>query len=130
LNKEQLGWRIIPESAENSPRAPWWYQAESKKRFRKFSLNPTAEILGYLYDYPHQVPARILALVKTQVPSELESLNEIEIHQLICCVRLLQTPLLPEEYQQQVFLRVRELIDRTVSRDPTHQFRASTKQSS
>jgi hypothetical protein len=72
LDKEQLGWRIIPECAENSPRAPWWYQAESKERFQKFSLNPTAEILGYLYDYP-----------------------------------------------QQVFLRVRELIDATVARDPS-----------
>lgn len=50
LNREQWGWRIIPETAESSPRAPWWYQKGREESFEGFSLNPTAEILGYLFD--------------------------------------------------------------------------------
>ena len=37
-------WRIIPETAENYPHAPWWNQLNREDYFSGFHLNPTAEI--------------------------------------------------------------------------------------
>jgi len=118
LDQEQHGWRIIPETADSSPRAPWWYQAERKVSFEEFSLNPTAEILGYLYDSQQQVATETLSFVSDRVLSQLKSIDEIEMHDLLCCLRLLKAPSLPDDYRHQVAGRVRELIDGIVACDP------------
>lgn len=60
FNAARQNWRSIPEEAEMSPRAPWWYQAGRMEKFEEFSLNPTAEILGYLYDCRQHAPTEIL----------------------------------------------------------------------
>ncbi len=118
FDKERQGWRIIPEVAEKSPRAPWWYQAERKDRFEEFSLNPTAEILGYLYDCRQQVPSETIALASNRVLSELSTLDKIEMHELLCCLRLLQSASLPQDVGEQVRTRLLELIDSTVACNP------------
>ncbi len=114
----RLNWRIIPLVAERSPRAPWWYQADNMEKFDAFSLNPTAEILGYLFDGKSQVPEDTIAPVSDRVLSELTSIEKIEMHKLLCCLRLLETASLPTDYQQQIENRLRQLIGNTVARDP------------
>ena len=111
-------WRSIPEEAEMSPRAPWWYQSGRMEKFDEFSLNPTAEILGYLYEYGQQAPTEILTSVCSRVLSELQKLDKIEMHDLLCCLRLFQTSALPVHYRDQVEGRIRQLIGDTVSCDP------------
>ncbi len=44
-------WRIIPETAEASPHAPWWNNNELEKTFGNFLANPRAKICGYLFHY-------------------------------------------------------------------------------
>ena len=118
LDREQGGWRIIPETADNSPCAPWWCQEDRKESFESFSLNPAAEVLGYLYDNQERVPEESLALVSQRVLRELNGLEKIEMHDLICCLRLLRTTTLPQEYRIGVRTKLKELIAGTVACDP------------
>jgi hypothetical protein len=107
FNQQQASWRIIPEIAEQSPRAPWWYQQERKERFETFSLNPTAEILGYLYDYQETVPDDVIALVTEQVFANLRDADNLEMHEILCLLRLFRTETLAERYKQEIFAKVK-----------------------
>lgn len=119
LDREKGHWRIIPRSAEQSPHAPWWNQTDREHVFDCFSLNPTAEILGYLYDYQAQVPSEILSLVSDRVVSHLSGLEKIEMHELLCCLRLLQTKTLPVEVHERICQKLTQLIGETVTCDPS-----------
>lgn len=118
LNKTEGHWRIIPELAEGSPHAPWWNQTARGSEFDRFSLNPSAEILGYLYDYQELIPAGILSFLSDLVLSHLSDLNEIEMHELLCCMRLLQTETLPEGIYGPLKQKLTGIIPRTVACDP------------
>jgi hypothetical protein len=113
----QCGWRIIPETAENLPRAPWWYQKGREDHFSSFSLNPTAEILGYLFDYREQVPPDLIEAVSDRVFREINELDELDMHELLCCLRLFLTDNLPLEYRDQMHGKLAKLVDGTVARD-------------
>jgi hypothetical protein len=119
LDRKIGHWRIIPPSAEESPHAPWWNQTDRQDVFDCFSLNPTAEILGYLYDYQRHVPSDIISLVSDRVIGHLSGLEKIEMHELLCCLRLLQTENLPENVHGLIQGKLSCLVDGTVARDPT-----------
>ena len=117
LDKETGGWRIIPPSAEDSPHAPWWNQDGREARFNTFSLNPTAEILGYMYDYRERVPDAI-TFILNHVTNYLSTLDEIEMHDLLCCLQLLRTETLPEDVHNQIRQKLSGLIKGAVVCDP------------
>lgn len=119
LNKETGHWRIIPAAAELSPHAPWWNQADRTGVFDHFSLNPTAEILGYLYDCQKYVSSGTLSLVSDRVLSHLSDLKKIEMHELLCCLRLLRTEALPESDRSWIQKKLSQLVEGTIECDPT-----------
>ncbi len=118
LDRQKGHWRIIPISAEQSPHAPWWNQAGRMQEFASFSLNPTAELLGYLYDYLGETHRDILSLVAEQVISHLSGLEKIEMHELLCCLRLLKTKTLPAEVDRSLRQKLLKLIDQALTSDP------------
>lgn len=118
LDREKGYWRIIPRSAEQSPHAPWWNQVGRENVFDCFSLNPTAEILGYLFDYQAKVPRYILSLVSDRVISHLSGLEKMKMHELLCCLRLLQTETLPGEVHKRIRQKLTRLIDGIVAWNP------------
>lgn len=118
FDRGQCGWRIIPETAEDSPRAPWWHQKGREEQFTTFSLNPTAEILGYLLDHRERVSEIVIAMVLERVFCELKNFDQIEMHDLLCCLRLFQTTALPKNYRDQLYTKLSELSNGTVARDP------------
>ena len=89
-NSQTVHWRTIPPVADQSPHAPWWSNAASE-RYDDFSLNPTAEILGYLYDYADSVPAELITTVTAKVLETVQASDRLEMHDLLCCWRLVQT---------------------------------------
>ena len=96
LDRSEAHWRIIPKSAGSSPHAPWWNQEGREEEYKRFSLNPTAEILGYLLDYGGTVGGeRMIAEITDRVVDSLRSLRSAEMHDLLCCLRLLDTKHLP-----------------------------------
>ncbi len=118
MDREEYHWRIIPRSAEQSPHAPWWNQTGREDTFDRFSLNPTAEILGYLYDCQQYVPSNVISLVSDRVISHLLDLEKIEMHELLCCLRLLKTETMPKATRDQIRRKLTHFIDDTVACDP------------
>lgn len=102
-------WPIIPPTANNAPHAPWWTTANLAASWNHFRANPTAELAGYLDD-PHwqqEVVAHALAY--------LESLpDKIEMHELLCFLRLAEMVNLPATAQA----KLARLVQVTVVRDP------------
>lgn len=93
LDREGWVWPAVDERLGEGPHAPWW--EPGLPRFRGYALNPTAELLGYLYDYRALVPDEVLDRVTAGV---LEALTEVieSSYELHCCMRLAQTRALPE----------------------------------
>lgn len=118
LDRVEGHWRIIPTSAERSPHAPWWDQKDHEDEFDRFSLNPSAEILGYLYDYQELIPRDILSFLSDRVISHLSGIEEIKMHDLLCCLRLLQAETLPEEIREPLKRKLAVLIPGIVARNP------------
>ena len=118
LDRDQWGWRIIPQAAESSPRAPWWYQRGREAHFEAFSLNPTAEILGYLFDYREHVEEEAVRGVSERVFREIGRPAGLEMHELLCCLRLFKTRSLPDTCRDQLRARLNQALPGAVAREP------------
>jgi hypothetical protein len=117
LDRDRGHWRIIPAVAADSPHAPWWNQAGREEALDAFSLNPTAELLGYLIGLLEPAPADVVGPVTERVVARLEA-QAIEMHELLCCLRLLQTQGLPEAVLEPTRRRLGQLITEAVACDP------------
>lgn len=119
LDQSELHWRIIPDSASTAPHAPWWNQKGREEEFRNFSLNPTAEILGYLLDYGGSVvDKQMTSQTADRVVNSLRSLKTVEMHDLLCCSRLLETKNLPSATRESVQCELKRLVTDTVATNP------------
>ncbi|HSI86523.1 MAG TPA: hypothetical protein VK970_22230 [Candidatus Methylacidiphilales bacterium] len=112
------GWRIIPESAGQYPHAPWWNQEGRGEELARFSLNPSAELLGYFYDYRSLVPLEVIQALSDRVLEELNGVETIEMHQLLCCLRLWQTRDLPNSIRDALKKKLATTISGAVAKDP------------
>ncbi len=119
LNRQTGHWQIISSSAGQSPHAPWWDTTGREQEFASFSLNPTAELLGYLYDYLDETYREILLSLTEHVLSYLAGQDKIIMHDLLCCLRLLQTESLPLEFRQPLRQKLAQLIDGALTYDPS-----------
>lgn len=113
---KHLNWSIIPPSIDEAPHAPWWnYDGELMNRL----ANPRAEILGYLYDYPDHFPGVMRAdLTKSVVDYLMTHPDDMEMHDLLCYVRLWETKNLPHETKTALFEKLKRIISHVVVRDP------------
>lgn len=117
-NPETQHWRNLPPAAEESPHAPWWSQADDPAAYDEFELNPTAEVLGYLYEGGDRVSRNLINAVTDRVMNEIFAHNSIEMHELLCCLRLWQTPNLPAAVRQPLQDKLQALIHAAVDQDP------------
>jgi hypothetical protein len=116
-----LNWPIIPPNTDDAPHAPWWVYGGDLSHSLS---NPRAEILGYLYDYPDQSPAEMRQELAESVIAHLMAQgNDMEMHDLLCYVRLFETPSLPEAVKDRLLPRLKEIVEHVVARDPA-QWRA------
>ena len=119
LDRSELHWRITPESAGAAPHAPWWNQEGREDEFRGFSLNPTAEILGYLLDYGEPVVAEYMILqITDRIVDSLRSSKVVEMHDILCCLRLLETERLPLGLRENIQHELMRLITDAVAPSP------------
>lgn len=119
LDRNEAHWRIIPESAGSSPHAPWWNQVGREEEYKGFSLNPTAEILGYLIDYGGVVrDERVISGITDRVLGSLRSLESVEMHDLLCCLRLWDTEHLQDSVRRCLQDELSRLIPGAVATAP------------
>lgn len=114
-------WPLINAAASEAPHAPWWtYDENLENAFGQFMANPRAEILGYLYDYPEYVPEDMRQRLTDAVSAHLEAApDEMEMHDLLCYIRLVETRSLPEGLRAALLPKLRSVVDHIVARDPT-----------
>ncbi len=92
----QQVWHIVPPEVDEAPHAPWWNYESTTESFGQFLVNPRAEIVGYLHEFSDGVPTKLLNTLTASVLEHLESLpDEMEMHDVLCCVRLAETEALP-----------------------------------
>ena len=95
-DESRQAWPIVPPEVDEAPRAPWWNFEKSEEAFGRFLVNPRAEIVGYLHDYSDGVPTELLETTTAAVLEHLDSLpDEIEMHDILCLIRLAETEVLP-----------------------------------
>jgi len=116
---ERKVWPIIVPEVNDHPHAPWWHFGEDRpSRWEEELANPRPEMLGYLHDYRELVPESILSSLTEDVISHLDKLPEaIEMHDLLCYSRLIQTKSLPENARARMLPRLKEAADLTVATD-------------
>lgn len=108
-------WPIIPPNVDDAPHAPWWTYRDDPAAWL---LNPRAEIAGYLCDYAQHFPPEMCKTVMDAVVAHLLTLREIEMHELLCVLRLFETPALPQGTRARIEDRLADLLRITVERDP------------
>ena len=95
-DKSRRVWQIIPPEVEEAPHAPWWNYEDSPENFGQFLINPRAEIVGYLHEFSDGVPTQLLKQLTAAVLEHLESRSdEMEMHDILCFVKLAETETLP-----------------------------------
>ena len=118
FDAERALWPIVPPEVEDADHAPWWSYAGTEEAFGGFRLNPTAEVLRYLLEYPGEVPAGLARNVTEAVLARISAAPaEIEMHDLMCCIRLVECRALPEEARAVIRGRVEAAADHGVERD-------------
>jgi hypothetical protein len=119
LDETLLTWRIVPPTASTVPQAPWWNDEARPERPRAFVLNPTAELLGYLYTYREQVPQAILSSLSDRVLAMVDGAETMIMHDLLCCKRLAETERLDPTIRNRLLPPLLRLLDKTVCRVPS-----------
>jgi len=112
-NAENEGWELVPTDVDKYPHAPWWNYGGVTT-----SLNPMAEIVGYFFDYaglvPEEMRDRLLSKVITQIDEKADSM---EMHELLCCVRLAETKALPKDIKSSLVQNLKKIVDRVVAKN-------------
>lgn len=110
-------WRIMPENVDDAPHAPWWQVGGDLWHSR---ANPTAEILGFLYEYPHHFAAARRDELTTLLDDYLEANAgaPMEMHDLLCYVALVENPAVPEVVKERFVPSLKRAADHTVERSP------------
>ncbi len=119
LDPQEHVWRIIPLDANDHPHAPWWHDEDGsvKQGFGGFAVNPRAELVGQLWTYAQAVPSDWLADLTERTVAAIES-RELDAHDLICALKLVETEALPDRYRDRLRPRLAERAQQLVAHDP------------
>ncbi len=114
--ESEMRWRIMPANVDDAPHAPWWVVGGDLWNSR---VNPTAEILGYMYEYPAHFNAARRDELTRQLSQWLDSQGSmIEMHDLLCFVALVENPAVPEAVTFKFLQKLKSVVDSTVERSP------------
>lgn len=112
-------WPIIPPHDNSQPHAPWWHYSENfVEQFGQFLDNPKPDALGCLYAFPIPETEALRAQVTQAISTRLATSGDIEMHGLVCYVRLHRAPGLPDELRTLLAHRLPGWIGRGVEHDP------------
>ena len=113
-------WPIIPPTADSAPHAPWWgYSDDIAGSWGGFLANPRAEIVGYLHDYAELVPDALRDQLTAAALTHLSrKASDLEMHDLYCYVRFLETEALPTAVRTSLSAKLEPIVDRLVVTDP------------
>jgi len=117
-------WRVIPEDANEHPHAPWWYEDEGSlaRTFDDFVVIPRAGILASFHHYGELVPADWLKAITQQAVDAIMALETEKFggggDTLVYALRLAGVPDLAANFRSRLELRLREVANSVVTRNP------------
>lgn len=113
-------WSIVPPEPDEHPHAPWFDRGpDFAKRWHNFQANPKAEVVGYLWIWDDIVPDSFLCQVCEETARWLaESADLLEMHEVLCYLRLVEHPALPQERRSTLLPDLRRAVDHVLERDP------------
>ncbi|MCP4405848.1 MAG: hypothetical protein GY801_52190 [bacterium] len=115
FNNEKMGWEIVPSNVDDAPHAPWWkYDPEIQAQW----ANPRAEILGYLYEYQSITPSELRETLLDDILTRLNDSDSLEMHEVRCFVRLLESPNLPETAKKTIFSKLETILPDIMELNP------------
>ncbi len=111
-----VNWPFMPPNVDDAPHAPWMVYGGDLSHS---PLNPRAEIVGYLYDYAGHFPAAMRQQATDAiVDCIMAQPDNMAMHDLLCVVRLYETPSLPEAIKTRLFGKLKSATEQVVERDP------------
>lgn len=109
-------WRIMPANVDDAPHAPWWQPGGDLWNSR---VNPTAEILGYMYEYESLFDADRREHLTDELVAWLDSQGDtLEMHDLLCFVALVENPGVPDAVKLKFMTKLTTIVENTVDRTP------------
>ena len=106
------GWIPTPLTVNNYPHAPWWHRdPNGSLDTSSLRINPGAEIVGYLLRWGHDDGQQ-------WVQDLFKSIGTLESHEVLCCLRLLDTPGLLETDREALFEHVSRAMQSAIETNP------------
>jgi hypothetical protein len=113
---EGLDWPIIPRNIDDAPHAPWWVIGGDLDRS---SINPRAEIVGYMHQYARHFPDDLCAAVtQSGLDVLFQHPNQMEMHDLMSYIRLWETEALPRDVRDRILDKLKAVAEGMIERDP------------
>lgn len=110
-------WLPVPAAVDLWPHAPWWSWREPGAP--GFALNPGIELVAHLWHYAEAADAAFLARVTDAAEAFVDTLpQKLEMHDLLCLVRLAETPSVPAVLRNKAADQARRSGPAVVARDP------------
>jgi len=113
-------WPIIPPHDNSQPHAPWWHYSEkSAENWQGFLDNPRPDVLACLLAFPSEKTRQLVTRVTDATLARLrETKGAIEMHGLLCYLRLHRAPNLSPELKAELARVLPLSIAQNVERDP------------
>lgn len=120
LNPATLLWPMLSPAFAGHAHAPWWTpDCSDTTNADRWGLNPRAEALAHLLTWPAGVPADLIDRLGAAVLAQIDQRPaKMEMHELLCCLRLLDAANLPAAWRSRLLDRLLPAVEATVERDP------------
>ena len=117
-------WRAVPPDANDHPHAPWWHDKEGSlaRTFDGFLIIPRAQLVGLLYHFSESVPEPWLEDLIERTVADVETIEALGTgggDDLAYTLALAQENALPERLRARLLNRLRAVVPRAVSTDPS-----------
>ena len=119
LDPHELRWPAVPEAVNLSPHAPWWHvdPATGRSAVEATWANPSAEVVGYLWQHARLVPTVFRDRLTERALSAIRSASwPIGLHDFLCWERCAR--FLPAGARAEVTERLRSSLPATVEASP------------
>ena len=118
--EEKHIWRLIPETTDTSPHAPWWNQDGLENTFGNFLENPRVKICGYLFHYQELTPQDFRDDILNRVLAHMETREDkVSGDTLKCYLHLSQCGNLPYDAKVRLGQKLERMIPASVETDST-----------
>lgn len=120
FDSAHTAWPIIPPHDNTQPHAPWWHSSPlNEDRWCGLADNPRPDVLAGLLAFPRSSTADLTARLTAVTLTRIRATGaEMEMHGLLCYLRLYRAPRLPAEIHAALTAALPTWLAQNVAREP------------